>query len=455
MFLRMAICILLTLSFTSVAFAETYVGKKYNDRLFVPLRGVFQELGCEVGWEGKSQTVSISGPAQKIVLRVGSQDVEISGERKKTELAPRLEDGSVYVPLRFCAEALGAQVGWDEAAGQASIQHNNKQIIVRLAANGGALKQYSSRVNNITANVVEIPLGAAKAKVVLANNKIGSTEDLASMASRSGAVAAINGSFFEAYNGRPDPWNPLIVNGKVVHAGDVGSTIGFTESGTAKIASVRMKVEGGVNDSYQWPNNWYAYGFNHTPSSSGAYIFTPERGSTIGFSKGISIIVSGGKVTRIATGEDAAIPSNGYVLNFCGSEEYLATKFNVGDKVSYHVNFTNTGNDNWNDVVQAVGAGPRLVVNGTVSVNPEGEGYTEAKITKNGGARSAIGVKRDGTILLVTVPGATVYQLAGVMHKLGAYNAMNLDGGASSGLWLKGKYITKPGRLLSNALIFY
>jgi exopolysaccharide biosynthesis protein len=31
---------------------------------------------------------------------------------------------------------------------------------------------------------------------------------------------------------------------------------------------------------------------------------------------------------------------------------------------------------------------------------------------------------------------------------------MNLDGGASSGLWFKGSYITKPGRLLSNTLIF-
>jgi len=40
------------------------------------------------------------------------------------------------------------------------------------------------------------------------------------------------------------------------------------------------------------------------------------------------------------------------------------------------------------------------------------------------------------------------------MKQLNAYNAMNLDGGASSGLWFKGSYIRKPGRLLSNALIF-
>jgi len=37
------------------------------------------------------------------------------------------------------------------------------------------------------------------------------------------------------------------------------------------------------------------------------------------------------------------------------------------------------------------------------------------------------------------------------MQKLGAYNAMNIDGGASSGLYYKGKLLTIPGRDLSNA----
>ncbi|WP_233432483.1 MULTISPECIES: phosphodiester glycosidase family protein [Thermoanaerobacterium] len=41
------------------------------------------------------------------------------------------------------------------------------------------------------------------------------------------------------------------------------------------------------------------------------------------------------------------------------------------------------------------------------------------------------------------------------MKDLGAYDAMNLDGGASSGIYFKGEYLTKPGRDLSNALIFY
>jgi exopolysaccharide biosynthesis protein len=55
------------------------------------------------------------------------------------------------------------------------------------------------------------------------------------------------------------------------------------------------------------------------------------------------------------------------------------------------------------------------------------------------------------TILIVT--SASVPQLAEIMLQLGCRDAMNLDGGASSGLWLRGQSIRTPGRLLSNALL--
>jgi exopolysaccharide biosynthesis protein len=109
---------------------------------------------------------------------------------------------------------------------------------------------------------------------------------------------------------------------------------------------------------------------------------------------------------------------------------------------------------NWGDVHAAIGAGPRLVVNGEVKINAEAEGFRDPKILTGGGARSGIGIKKDGSIIIATIPGATMKQWAAVMLKLGAYQAMNLDGGASSGLLLKSKTITAEGRLLSNALLF-
>ncbi|MGH2372803.1 MAG: phosphodiester glycosidase family protein [bacterium] len=54
-------------------------------------------------------------------------------------------------------------------------------------------------------------------------------------------------------------------------------------------------------------------------------------------------------------------------------------------------------------------------------------------------------------------PGAgcsvSVVDLARLMRVLGAHDAMNLDGGASSGLWVEGRYLTAPGRDVSHALV--
>jgi Cft2 family RNA processing exonuclease len=95
---------------------------------------------------------------------------------------------------------------------------------------------------------------------------------------------------------------------------------------------------------------------------------------------------------------------------------------------------------------------PTLVKNGVIQCDPMSEGFSSYKILSMSGARSAIGVTRDRTLLMVTC-SCTVEQLAGVMKSLGACDAMNLDGGASSSLWVQGKYLVSPGRNISNALL--
>ncbi|AGA57214.1 MAG: copper amine oxidase [Thermobacillus sp.] len=101
----------------------------------------------------------------------------------------------------------------------------------------------------------------------------------------------------------------------------------------------------------------------------------------------------------------------------------------------------------------AIQAGPRLVRDGKVTLDVEGERFRDPKILTSSGARSALGITRDHKLMLVTVPAATIPQLAEIMRQAGAWQAMNLDGGASSGLYYNGKYVTTPGRLLSNVLI--
>ena len=101
---------------------------------------------------------------------------------------------------------------------------------------------------------------------------------------------------------------------------------------------------------------------------------------------------------------------------------------------------------------EAVGAGPRLLTRGRPTVNAASEGFSHEKILSLSAGRSMIGVTRDGWLVMATAAG-TVPEMAGVMKALGATDAMALDGGASSGLWAEGRYLTVPGRLISNALL--
>ncbi|OWR33169.1 copper amine oxidase [Saccharibacillus sp. O23] len=101
----------------------------------------------------------------------------------------------------------------------------------------------------------------------------------------------------------------------------------------------------------------------------------------------------------------------------------------------------------------AVQAGPLLLKNGQLAINARAEGFRDPHVISGRATRSAIGITANHELIMLTVRGATLTQLAGIMKRAGAYQAMNLDGGASSGLYINGHYVTKPGRKVSNALL--
>jgi hypothetical protein len=68
------------------------------------------------------------------------------------------------------------------------------------------------------------------------------------------------------------------------------------------------------------------------------------------------------------------------------------------------------------------------------------------------GARGAIGVNATYVFLAIII-GASVTDAAFVMQALGARDALNLDGGGSTALYIDGGYKAGPGRLLPNAIV--
>lgn len=100
------------------------------------------------------------------------------------------------------------------------------------------------------------------------------------------------------------------------------------------------------------------------------------------------------------------------------------------------------------EIEHSLGAGPRLLP----QLTDEAEGFWR---TENGqvvrdaigrdrpNARSAIGLTAQDDIMLVMVerPGLTLPELAAFLQRLGVVDALNLDGGSSSGLWVAGRAI--------------
>ena len=107
------------------------------------------------------------------------------------------------------------------------------------------------------------------------------------------------------------------------------------------------------------------------------------------------------------------------------------------------------------DIRTALCSGPLLVRNGKVSLHPSDEGFGDPSLFALA-RRSGLGVTADGKLLLVTVhTPITLNKFAHIMLRVGAIDAMNLDGGGSSALYSNGKFVTLPERPLTNLLLVY
>ena len=82
-----------------------------NNRTMIPVRFVTEALGAKVGWEGSTQTVTISKDSTTVTIRIGSPELTVTkgGKTNKVQMdtAATIKDGRTYVPIRFVAEALG------------------------------------------------------------------------------------------------------------------------------------------------------------------------------------------------------------------------------------------------------------------------------------------------------------------------------------------------------------
>jgi exopolysaccharide biosynthesis protein len=330
-------------------------------------------------------------------------------------------------------------------------------LIVSIFAQTAPIEYFSKNVSGFNVKGVKINLCDPKIKIKLglAQGKVGRTESLEGIAKRNDAKVAINGSFFDAYS-NSDLKNPdmsLIRNGNLVFKSNIGSIIGFNSNNIAVIARVKYSLWGEVISTEGKTRNWHAYWINRKPTSSPCItIFTPDWGPNVQYYGGSMVVVSSGKVTSIRN-QSVAIPPDGFVINIIGDSKLLSY-FTVNSNIKFTPKIEVDGCEQsvWENVVTGVGGGPRVLINGKTQFSPSSELFSDPKILELSGARSAIGFTQDNMLVLITTSKAKVRDLGIILKSLGCINGMNLDGGASSGLWYDGKLIVTPGRQISNAL---
>lgn len=131
---RTIIAVLVCLLFSKYAYAENDISvlidnkpiafdvepKIASGRTFVPMRKIFEELGCDVEWISEEQIILATKDSSIIILKIGNNKLIIkdvlSNENKVIELdvAPFVENGRTLVPIRYVSEALSCKVDWDD-----------------------------------------------------------------------------------------------------------------------------------------------------------------------------------------------------------------------------------------------------------------------------------------------------------------------------------------------------
>lgn len=85
-----------------------------QDRTLVPLRAVSDALVFDdVQWDNSAKRVTISGHGTEIQLKIGDKTAVVNGVSQKMDVAPKIIQNRTYVPIRFISENMGAEVDWN------------------------------------------------------------------------------------------------------------------------------------------------------------------------------------------------------------------------------------------------------------------------------------------------------------------------------------------------------
>ena len=286
-------------------------------------------------------------------------------------------------------------------------------------------------------------------------------------ASASATVAGVNGDFFNASDGRPIG---ILMQNRVLQAvpDSLRSSIGIEPNGTLDIRHA------GWNAFWQGRGQRRPLtGLNEPPNQGGISLYTPTWGATTPPSPGATEAVIyplppvtpgadvTGPVVQFTQGGNTPIPAGGAVLSATGGS---ALKLDAEAPPGSRVLIRYVLSSGWSSDVDALGGGPLLVRNGR-PVFRAFEDF-EPSVLAPRQARTAVGQRRDGSLVLVAVDGdrigysvgLTNFELAQQLARLGCVTASALEPGDSTTMAFDGQLLNRPSdpsgeRAVSEALL--
>ncbi len=266
--------------------------------------------------------------------------------------------------------------------------------------------------------------------VIYSSKGISYKSTVLSLAKENDAVAAVNADFFDMTipSGRTSPLGLTVSKGEVIsspsHDNMLAALAKVDGKWLADYFSMQLKLKADNGNSMDILH------INKFHSTSSIVMFTPAWGSATPAAEGAcEMTVIDGVVTALTeNSNNTVIPENGYVLRVNPKiNNFFAENFKVGDNAEISLEIYPSG-----DIENSIGGGSVLCSNGKIHK------FTNEITGKH--PRTAAGVSEDGKMLyLVTVegresntPGMTQTELANLMLSLGAFTAINFDGGGST-----------------------
>lgn len=268
---------------------------------------------------------------------------------------------------------------------------------------------------------------------------ISSRDKVSSMVEKSNAVAGINGDFFN-YSPIGVSLGSFINNGEIISSrGDHADPLPgiFVDLlNNVKIDYLERKT---TATNLNTGEVLQASVINSVmPEFNIPIVLTPKWGSkSIGtryHNDLVEVVIADDRVIDIRKGQEAVnIPENGYVLIARGEKGNKLMNFSIGDHISFNIN----SNIDIKNIKFSVGGGGYILKEGLLN---------KPDISSPGNhPRTGIGISKDGKeLLLVTIDGrgnsfkgVSQEVFGSILRSLGAYNAINLDGGGSTTMAIK------------------